>query len=101
MSLFTEKVKNEFSKKFKYLIIFIIALIIFIIFTSLYLQFTATMYGVGSDLIYGVQGRYFFPIVALAALINTKGYANFDKKYLWNGVIIINFIILLKILVTF
>lgn len=101
MSLFTEEIKNEFSKKFKYSIIFIIILIIFIIFTSLYLQFTATRYGVGSDLIYGVQGRYFFPIVALATLINTKEYTNLIKKYLWNGVIIINFIILLKILLFF
>lgn len=101
ISLFTEEVKNKFSKKFKYLIIFIIIMIISIIFTSLYLQWTATMYGIGSNLIYGVQGRYFFPIVALLALVNTKDYFNFVKKYLWNGVIIINFIILLKILIVF
>ncbi len=100
-SLITENSNNHFSKKFKCSIIAIVILIIFIIFTSLYLQWTATMYGVGSNLIYGVQGRYFFPIVALLALINTKGDVNLNKKYLWNGVIIINFIILLKILVIF
>lgn len=101
ISLFTEEVKNKFNKKFKCSIIDIVIMIIFIIFTSLYLQWTATMYSVGCNLIYGVQGRYFFPVVALLSLVNNKINAKLNTKYLWNGVVIIDFIILLKILVMF
>lgn len=101
LSLLIEEADNKFNKKFKILVISIVGAIVFTIFTSLYLQWTATMYSVGCELIQGVQGRYFFPLVALLALISTKGIKNVDNKYLWNGVIIINFIILLKILVTF
>lgn len=101
LALIAEKNESKFSRKFKYTVTTIIVITIFIIFTSLYLQWTATMYSVGYELIKGVQGRYFFPLVSLLVLIPTKGIKNVDKKYLWNGVIIINFIILLKILVTF
>lgn len=100
-SLYIDEVKNNFSKKFKISVFIIAFIIIFTIFTSLYLQWTAVEWGVGNDLIWGVQGRYFFPVVALFALINSRENKEINKNYLWNGVIIINYIILLQILLIF
>lgn len=102
LSLFTEKIEIKLNKLAKILIALIIITIIVVIFTSLYLQWTAMKYGIGNDFIMGVQGRYFFPIVALLILLNPKKYyVNIKKNYLWKGVIMINFIVLLKIIITF
>lgn len=100
-SLYLEETNIKFSKFSKWFIAMIIMIIVFVIFTSLYLQWTATNYGVGYPYIMGVQGRYFFPIVALLALMNNKRKIHMDKNYLWSGVILINFYILLRIITQF
>lgn len=66
-----ENSKNKLilDKKSKLLIIFIIVVCILLISTSLYVQWTA----VGANLISGIQGRYFIPLIPMALLLlNTK-----------------------------
>ena len=101
VSVLSEKSEMNLKKSEKILISIIISLIVIIIFTSLYLQWTATNYGIGANQVYGVQGRYFTPIVALFILANTKNDYKFDKKYLWTSVLLINIIIIFKIIINF
>lgn len=68
-------IKNRF-KPVQMAVICIISLIITgLIFTSLYIQWTS----VGNDIIEGVQGRYFLPILPL--LILPFAYLKIESKY--------------------
>jgi len=101
LSIILENAKIDLNKNDRILISIIVFAIIIIIFTSLYLQWTATNYGVGYEAICGVQGRYFIPIVALFILANTNATYNFDRNNLWTGVLLINIIIICKIIIAF
>ena len=63
-SCFVENNKYAFSTKQKIGVFAISGFIILLILTALYVTWT----GVGNDLIEGVQGRYFIPIVLIALL---------------------------------
>ena len=68
-------IKNKF-KPMQMTVIGIISLIITgLIFTSLYIQWTS----VGNDIIEGVQGRYFLPILPL--IILPFGFLKLESKY--------------------
>lgn len=101
LALFREENKIKINKKEKVFIIGIAIIMISIIFLSLYLQWTATKYKIAYKYIEGVQGRYFIPIAALLIFINKKIKFDIDKDLLWTGVILINFIIVLKIMIMF
>lgn len=91
----------KLSKKAKSFAIVITITMVSIIFLSLYLQWTATNYGVGYHQIMGVQGRYFIPISALLILVNNKFKIETNENLLWTSVISINFIIILKVMMVF
>lgn len=72
----TSKDKKENIKEWeKWLIAFVILAVIALIFTSLYLQWTPYK----ADLIKGIQGRYFIPLLLLISLVLT------NKKIVFNG----------------
>lgn len=101
ISILLDKSDVNLKRSGKILISAISIAIVIIIFTSLYLQWTATHFGVGAQTIYGVQGRYFFPLVALCIIINTKKAYKIDSDYLWTGVILINIIVICRIITVF
>lgn len=100
-SLYIEQIDIKWNKYAKYVIGVIISIIVLTICTSLYLQWTATNFGIGYNYITGIQGRYFYPLVALLALTNNKKKIDISKVWLWNGAIMINFYILLRIIIRF
>lgn len=78
VSITDKDIKNVFNKYQKVIIILVILAVIGLIFTSLYIQWTS----VESNVIDGVQGRYFIPIMPLILLIlggNLKIYNNYNK----------------------
>lgn len=89
------------NKKSKILVSVIIITMISIIFLSLYLQWTATKFGVGYQSIMGVQGRYFIPISLLLICVSNKFKIEINKKLLWTSIISMNFIIILKVMICF
>lgn len=87
----TEKKEKAFSNyKVKGISLFISIICILLIFTSLYIQYNE----VGSNLIIGVQGRYFIPLFMLFPLILQSDkivskYKNLDR-YCFIFIIMIN-----------
>ena len=75
--------KINLKKYEKLLILFITLSVIFLISTSLYLQWTP----IGSDEIFGIQGRYFIPLFPVLAFLSTKMKVtpkiNWSNKYLY------------------
>ncbi len=69
---FLEKNEKMLNKKEKLLLICINICVIILVLTGLYMGWTP----VGADIIEGVQGRYFIPvlILPLLCLINTKKF---------------------------
>lgn len=59
-----ENLKNKFNKYQITIILLVVLAVIGLVFTSLYIQWTPVTY----DIIYGVQGRYFAPILPLIAI---------------------------------
>lgn len=100
-TLLSEDNEIKLNKKSKIFIIGIVITMISIIFLSLYLQWTATNYGIGYHLVMGVQGRYFIPISALLIFNNNKKKININKNLLWTSMILMDFIIILKIMMMF
>ena len=98
LSLFFDESKIDLSRKAKALLCICIFAIIFILFTSLYIQWTGTNYGIGIDFIYGIQGRYFIPLASLLIFVNCTKIINVNKNYLWTLIILINYIVTLKII---
>ena len=80
-SLIMENKRENLKKWEKLFILLIIIVIIGLIFTSLYLQWTPYK----ADLVKGIQGRYFTPLLILIALVlsNKKLVLKekFDSKY--------------------
>lgn len=81
--------------KEKFWLIIVMCMVIGLIFTSLYLQWTS----VGNDLISGIQGRYFIPILMLFGIllinknIRTKNLPTFKYFYLYlalENILVIN-----------
>lgn len=101
ISLLIEGEEKKLTKKGKILISSIITFVIVILYTSLYIQYTAKYYGIGNTRIYGVQPRYFIPIVAMLPIIPLKKKDIIEKKFLWLGVLLIDFIFILNIIVYF
>lgn len=60
-----ETIKGKFKKYQKWIIAFVVLAIIGLIFTSLYVQWTTCE----NDIIMGIQGRYFIPILPLIILL--------------------------------
>lgn len=63
--IFNENTKKINKKLINTIMLFIILLIIALIFTSIFIQWTRF----GTDIIYGVQGRYFLPILPLIFIL--------------------------------
>lgn len=98
LSLFFDESIIYLNRKSKLLLFVCIFAIVFILFTSLYIQWTGTNYGIGIDFIYGIQGRYFIPLASLLIFVNCTKKINVNKNYLWTLVILINYIVTLKII---
>lgn len=79
VSITDKDIKNVFNKYQKVIIILVILAVICLIFTSLYIQWTS----VDSNIIEGIQGRYFIPIMPLVLLIlggSLKIYNNYNNE---------------------
>ena len=66
-----ENIKIHIDMKTKIVVSITFILIVVLIYSSIYVQWNI----VSNQIIYGVQGRYFLPVVLLTSLI-------FDNKYL-------------------
>lgn len=98
-----DSIKEKFELWQKIIITLVILAIIALIFTSLYVQWTT----VGSKSILGIQGRYFIPILPLAAILigsvikveNKYKDENIIKTIAITG-IIIQIIVIAQIIIT-
>lgn len=75
--------KIKFDIKQKLIVLVILVASTVGIYTALYWKWTSIMpgYGIGSDHITGVQGRYFLPLLFVTFLLFSNNYANKHKKY--------------------
>lgn len=98
LSLFT----NEDDKKVEInpLRVFWIGLIMFgtslLIATAIYIQWTS-LFEVGKDIVLGIQGRYFIPIMALMIFIVNKSKFETNSRYLVSTVILMQIPVLCQI----
>ena len=103
-SLFNESKDNNI-KVFEKIIIGLIALCIMgLIATAIYIQSSAQFRGVATNVVYGVQGRYFIPVVLLIPLLvklkkNHKEIIN-EKNQLYI-MLLINLVTMLYIVQNF
>ena len=75
VSLVSKDKKENIKEWEKWLVTFVILAVVALIFTSLYLQWTPYK----ADLIKGIQGRYFIPLLLLISLVLA------NKKIVLNG----------------
>ena len=94
VSLIKEKDENKFKLLHKILIAFIGIIIIGLISTAIYIQCTAQFFSVGNDIIQGIQGRYFIPVIFLIPFIikPIKNEINIDEKLIYKSALSINLI---------
>ena len=94
ISLIKEKDENKFKIIHKTLVVSIGIAIIGLISTAIYIQCTAQYISVGNNIIQGIQGRYFIPVIFLIPFIikpmNRK--INIDEKIMYKSVLSINII---------
>lgn len=82
LTLLLDNSKQKISTKFKAFIGFITIIIIGLIFTSIYIQWNP----VGSNLVNGIQGRYFIPIILLLSVLLENRFIEIKKvpyKYIF------------------
>ena len=103
LSCTDDEIKNKFNKYQTIVIVLIVLAVVALIFTSLYIQWTS----VSSDVIKGVQGRYFIPILPLLSigiLSKLKLSNNYDKnlmkKFIGITILIIYVYVFLTLLVS-
>lgn len=102
LSLFKERIKNILSNKERILIFIISILILGLVSTALYLQCTAQFYQVGNNLIEGIQGRYFIPIIFLIPLIfNFKNIIKLKDETFINIIVFSSYIVFIYIFIRF
>jgi uncharacterized membrane protein len=100
LSLFFED--NKKDKKTTILFAILSVIIIGLIGTALYVQCTAQFIAVKNSTIYGIQGRYFLPIIFLIPYIfHFKKKLNFEYKILIDIAIILNIIVIYYMFVHF
>ena len=94
ISLIKEKEENKFTILQKILIAFIGLIIIGLISTAIYIQCTAQFSSVGNDVIQGIQGRYFIPVIFLLPFVikPIKEKMNIDNKIMYKTALAINLI---------
>lgn len=93
--------KLELTSKNKMFILFLIIMVILLIYVSLYISWCSY-----KDIkIYGVQGRYFLPILPLVYILIKSVIKLEKKKYtnklLYYTVIIVNYMVLMEIIINF
>ena len=100
-TLFNNNVKLKISNLEKYLIIFIILIVIILMSTSLYIQWTPLK----NNTIYGIQGRYFLPLLMLVPILFDKiklsPKIDFSNKYILIFVVSLNIYALASIFYSF
>lgn len=97
-----EKSTINISKNSKIIVIFIILLVAGLIPSALYLQHTATWYEIGKEVVTGMQGRYYIPILFLLLfLIGSNKLNKIDEKLFFNCIILLQFTCFLTMLVQF
>ncbi len=91
---------NTLRKVWTMLIMFGTSLLII---TAIYIQWTslAGIGKIGNEIILGIQGRYFIPVVALMIFAFNKTRLETDKKYLITGAILMQFPVLCQIINVF
>ena len=68
-----------------------------LIVTAIYIQWTS-LFEVGKDIIEGIQGRYFIPVVSILIFIINKTKIETNKKYLFTTIILMQLPILYQIM---
>lgn len=97
----SDDIKFELTKKNKIFILSLVIIVILLIYVSLYISWCSY-----KDIkIYGVQGRYFLPILPLVYILIKSVIKLEKKKYinklLYFTVIIVNYMTLMEIIVNF
>ena len=81
LALLFEKNKANIRKTHKIFTLLIFLAVTVLIETALYIQWSPRFEGIGGPNIYGVQGRYFTPILLLVALILSNNFKAIDKIF--------------------
>lgn len=90
MCLFASKSETRnITKKQKLWYIFIAISTTILIETAIYVQFTAMTVSVGSQVVDGIQSRYFIPIIILAGLVVNKKRLDVKEENLFISLIVL------------
>jgi len=97
----SDDTKLKLTKENKMFVLSLIIIVILLIYVSLYISWCSY-----KDIkIYGVQGRYFLPILPLIYILIKSVIKQEKKKYtnqlLYFTVIIVNYMVLMEIIVNF
>lgn len=93
--------KEILDKKSKILVACIFLTIVLLISTALYIQYNAMVYPLYNHFIYGIQGRYFIPIVLLLIMSSNKMKLECNENLIFNFLVVLQIPIILTIITTF
>lgn len=90
--------KNKESNGVKTMFALVIMAIIYVLIsTAMYLSCSLE----SAMTINGIQGRYFFPIVCICLFLKVKNPIKMKKEYLFYGIVILNYLVMLTMLNVF
>ena len=72
-----------------------------LICTAIYVQFNANFFKLNNEVIKGLQGRYFIPVLMLLPLVINKKLYKIDNKLLLYILMVLHLPILLTMFITF
>ena len=102
MLLFKEKSSIKVSNNQKIIIFLVILMIMALVATALYLQHTATWYEIGKNVVTGMQGRYYIPIILLLTfMIKGNNIKKVPKDLLFSFVLLLQFTCFLTMIIQF
>lgn len=95
---FLSEEKNKENTLYKTILVLGVVVIIYaLIGTAMYQSETIE----GANLINGIQGRYFFPIVCACLFLKVKNPIKLNKEYLTFGIVILNYLVMLTMINVF
>ena len=93
----SEEKNKKLSLIQKGILVGIIGIVFVLVCTAMY---QASTYE-GAPIIYGIQGRYFTPLLCILLFFQVKNTININKNYLTYCTIILNYLVLLEMIHTF
>lgn len=102
ISLFIKESKFNIKILKKIIVLGISMMIIVLVVTAMYVSATTILtQKTGTEIIQGIQGRYFIPVIALCVFLFRKKIINLEEKYIYSTFTMLQFAVILHTLGTF